>query len=46
MQHQIYWGPLKKPIEWSPEDGAGALVLHRQRAVPRHVTGTRATPTG
>ena len=42
-QHQIYWGPLKKPIEWSLKTVAGAVGVRRERHVPRHASGTRSS---
>ena len=35
MQHYIYWGPLKKPIEWSLKTVLAPWALHRQRHLSR-----------
>ena len=43
MQHQIYWGPLKKPIEWSLKTWLAPVGLHRQRDLPRHLLVSAAT---
>jgi hypothetical protein len=43
MQHKIYWGPLKKPIEWSlktflaPWAYAASVVYHDSFWYPTHV---------
>ena len=37
MQHKIYWGPLKKARRVVAQDGARAVGLHGERAVPRQL---------
>ena len=36
-QHRIYWGPLKKPIEWSLKTWLAPWAYVASRRVPRHV---------
>ena len=34
MQHRIFWGPMKKPIEWSLKTMLAPWALHRERPLP------------
>ncbi len=47
MQHKIYWGPLKKPVEWSlktwlaPWSYIASVIYHDLLLVPRATAAAR-----
>ena len=45
MQHLIYWGPLRKPIEWSLKTVLAPWAYIASVSITT-ASGTRGTPSG